>query len=340
MQVTGRLLQWRVAVPQRLNHCYGAGINENERRCLDIMDPGRSMHLRQLRYFVAAAEVGNFGRVADRMNITRPAFSRQIHDLEIELGVQLFERVGRRIRLSRAGKLYAQRTKDILDAFDRANEEVRSVSRNTGQSIRIGLLDFAGLQERVIDALRTLRTLFPSSEVVLKPMGSVDQIKALEVGTLDAGFVYNWPASSPHLANTNVAMDEWALAISPQHSLADSPTIRLIDLRHENFVSITRGVAPELYDQLMGGCRAGGLVPRIAQDTQSINSLFALVATSLSVGFVVRLAQPPRGIIVRSVADLSVQVPLDFVWRRDETRPDLLTIISAISASFRPREDE
>jgi DNA-binding transcriptional LysR family regulator len=295
------------------------------------------MYLRRLRLFVAAAETENFGRAADRMHIARPALTRHIRGLEVELGVQLFKRCGRRVLLSEAGRLYAQRATEVLSALARAKEEVRGLSQTAGEKIRLGLHEAAGQQERVINALRSLRARRPSTELILKPLGSIDQIKALVSNSIDAGFIYDPPSSNLALAHINVAIAEWKLALPRRHHLASRATVCLADLFEEDFVSINPELAPAIFEQLTGACRNAGLVARIVEYAPDTSSVLALVSAERGVSFISSLTIVPPSVIVRPVADLTIRIPFDFVWRKDEARTETLNAIDLIAASF-PRK--
>lgn len=291
------------------------------------------MNSRRLRYFVAAADAENFGVAADKMHIARPALSRHIRDLELELGVQLFDRVGRGVRLSRAGAYYADRAREILTALDRAAEDVRRIASNK-PTVRVGLLEFVGLHEKVVGALRSLRSEFPTCELLLKPMGSISQIRAIEAGAIDAGFIYNWFKSSDHLAGVTVAKDRWLLALSSSHPLSQRGSIKVADIVDEDFVSMDPTISPRLFEQLMSGCASQGLRPRIKEYAPSTSALFALVAAGAGICFTVELATPPQGVTVLPIEDLQVWVPVDFVWRTDETVPEIRRAIDIMVASF------
>src|SRR3954469_11296881 len=146
------------------------------------------MELRHLRYFVAVAEELHFGRAAQRLHIQQPPLSRQIQQLELELGFPLFERSRRRVELTPAGSALLGRARQVFDALDVAVHDARSASIGQTGRLVVGYpssLAYSGLTE----LLREFRTRFPSVELMLRELPPGDQIEALKSGSLDVGFV-------------------------------------------------------------------------------------------------------------------------------------------------------
>lgn len=287
-------------------------------------------NIRRLRCFLAAAQDENFGKAAERLGIVSSAFSRNIAELEVDLGVRLFDRVGRGVRLSAVGTRYAEQVADILRRLDQANDEMRQLVKKEAQQIKIGLLDFTGLQEKMIEVLRVLRRALPTSEIMLSPLGSIEQIRRIEVGSLDAGFIYNWPESSSMLDSFSVLMDRWLVAIPEDHRLASARQILLADMAGEPFVSIAPEASPSNINKLMRECAAQQFRPNIVQFAANTNGIMALVAAGVGICFATELTQSPPGVVLRQIEDLNIPVPLDFVWRRGEGRPEIAAIIDTI----------
>jgi DNA-binding transcriptional LysR family regulator len=118
------------------------------------------MELRNLKYFVVVAKEMSFRRASDRLHGAQSAVSRRIQDLEVELGVQLFEREGKRITLSAAGRVFAQESRRILDELTQASDRVRLIARGTEGTLRIGLHPSAAQHAVVPASFRAFRTAF------------------------------------------------------------------------------------------------------------------------------------------------------------------------------------
>src|SRR4249920_2922766 len=140
------------------------------------------MELRHLRYFVAVGDEQHYGRAAQRLRVAQPALSRQIQDLEDEVGFKLFERLPRGVKLSAAGKLFLEDARRILQQVNEAAARAARVARGQSGTLRIGFTENASWHGVVPDALRVFRQRHPDAELQLYPAGSVDQIEEIRSG--------------------------------------------------------------------------------------------------------------------------------------------------------------
>src|ERR1700745_1875061 len=146
------------------------------------------MELRHLRYFVAIGEEENYRRAARRLNVAQTALSTQIRDLEAELGVKLFDRLPRGVKLSVAGRLFLEDARRILQQVSEAAARAARVARGQSGTLRIGFTGKASWYAVVPARLRLFRQRHPDAELQLRPAGSVDQIEEIRSGRVDAGF--------------------------------------------------------------------------------------------------------------------------------------------------------
>ena len=149
------------------------------------------MELRHLRYFLAVGEEEHYGRAAARLRVAQPALSRQIQDLEEEIGFKLFDRMPRGVRISAAGKLFLEDARRILQQLNEATDRARRVARGQSGTLRVGFAENASWHGVVPDSFRRFRERIPDGELQLNPMASLEQIEALMAGHIDAGFIYN-----------------------------------------------------------------------------------------------------------------------------------------------------
>ncbi|MET0137411.1 MAG: LysR family transcriptional regulator, partial [Sphingobium sp.] len=175
------------------------------------------MELRHLRYFLAVAEGENFRSAATRLHVSQPALSKQIQDLEAELGFDLFRREGRRVRLTEAGLSFAESAGQILEQLKHAIRHGRSVAEGTEGTLTIGFNEIATRHPLVPTAFQRVRLALPNLDLNLAPLVSPDQLRAIETGEVDAGFVYLFDHSRPGLASMEVSLDPWALAVPTGH---------------------------------------------------------------------------------------------------------------------------
>ena len=290
------------------------------------------MELRHFRYFVAAAEEEHLGRAARRLNVSQPSLSRSIADLEQELGVPLFERAGRGVRLNPAGQQFLKDSRQVLAEVERAGAAARRTGRGEVGRLDVGAVDSVTWSGVVPEALRALRRSRPEVLLRLFPMSSGDQLAALHRGRLDVGFLYNRPADDPATRALAVAEDETVLAVPADHALAGAGRVALRELAGEAFVSFPRSTSPVFYDRLARACARGGLQPRVVQESVSVAGMLAIVASGLGIAFAnsaLRWRQP-HNVVLLEVEDLEIKLVLDCVWRRDDRTPVLTHFLESV----------
>ena len=288
------------------------------------------MELRHLRYFVAVGEEQHYGRAAQRLRVAQPALSRQIQDLEQEVGFKLFERLSRGVKLGAAGKLFLEDARRILREVNEAAARAARVARGQSGTLRVGFTENASWRGVVPESFRRFRELQPDAELQLQPSPSLVQLEAIRSGRLDAGFIFNMPKADPELDRLPVAMQRIELAAPTGHPLTKLKELRLRDLTDVPFVWFPRRESPALYDRLMQACFRGGLKsPRIVQEGLDEATILSLVASGLGVGWVLGTARwrRPRSVVIMSVVDLNVPLPLALAWRKDNKSPLLASFV-------------
>jgi DNA-binding transcriptional LysR family regulator len=167
----------------------------------------------------------------------------------------------------------------------------------------------------------------------LTPATSLEQIEAIRSGRLDAGFVFNMPKADTELDQIAVALQRVELAVPKRHPLIKLKNLRLQDLADAPFVWFPRQESPAFYDRLMHECFRGGLKsPRIVQEGLNEATILSLVSHGMGVGWVNRTARwrCPGSVVILSVADLNMPLPLALAWKRDNTSPLLANFIAEV----------
>jgi DNA-binding transcriptional LysR family regulator len=291
------------------------------------------MELRHLRYFVAVGEEEHYGRASRRLRVAQPALSRQIQDLEEEVGFKLFDRLPRGVKLNPAGKLFLEDVKLILQEVSDATVRAGRVARGRSGTLRVGFTENSSWRGVVPDSFRRFREQQPDAELQLQPASSLEQLDAIRSGRLDAGFANFMPTTDPELDQLTVAVNPIELAVPKRHPLTKEKKLRLRDLAEAAFVWFPRRAGPALYDRLMHECYRGGLgSPRIVQEGLNEATILSLVSTGLGVGWVLGSARwrCPEAVVILSVVDLNVRVRLALAWRRDNTSPLLARFIGEV----------
>jgi DNA-binding transcriptional LysR family regulator len=294
------------------------------------------MELRHLRYFVCVAEEQHFGRAAERLHVAQPALSRQIQDLEKEMGFLLFDRLPRGVRLNAAGKLFMGDARRILQDVDEAKLRAERIAHGQAGTLRIGIATAVSWHGLVVDCFREFRRRQPDVQLELHHMLSVHQVEAVLADRLDAGFAASLTPWDRELAHREVAQDGMVLAVPTGHALTKQKAVRLRDLRSLPFVWFPRWVNPEFYDQLMRACARGGLrAPRIVQEAPDRDTNLGLVLCQIGIAW-----QPetvrwhcPRGIVLVPVVDMKVRLAFHLIWKKDNSSPLLQKLVAQVEAN-------
>lgn len=232
------------------------------------------MELRQLRYFVTVAETLHFGRAAELLHIVQPAVSQQIRRLERDLGVELFDRSPRRVRLTEAGRQFLPEAVAVLAAADRAMA-VAALAGNPGRSrLRIGTS--AGLGVRLDDVLARLAASAPETTVELVSAPVRERMAQVGDGRLDAAFVRGTAGSSDLLA-VPVWPEPLVAAVPAGSALAAAGELDLADLAGMRLILTRRGNHPALVDLVVGACSAAGFEPAPGPATGTLQDTLAAI---------------------------------------------------------------
>src|SRR5579864_6611785 len=291
------------------------------------------MELRHLRYFVAVGEEQHYGRAASRLRVAQPALSRQIQDLEAEVGFKLFARLPRGVKVSAAGKQFLQDARRILQEVNEAAGRACRVARGLSGTLRVGFAENASWRGVVPDSFRRFREQQPDAELQLQPAASLEQLEAIRSSRLDAGFLNFMPSADPELDQLLVATQHIELAVPKGDPLTKLKKLSLRDLTEVPFVWFPRHPNPMFYDRMMLACYRGGLKsPHIVQEGFNEATILSLVSTGLGVGWVLGSARwrCPETVAILPVVDLNVLLTLALAWRRDNASPLLAKFIGEV----------
>jgi len=291
------------------------------------------MELRHLRYFVAVGEEQHYGRGAQRLRVAQPALSRQIQDLEAELGFNLFDRLSRGVKLSTAGRMFLEEAHRILQQVDEATKRARRVASGQSGTLRVGFIESMSWHGVVPEALRQFRQRQPDAELQIRPQSSLEQIAAVRSGQLDAGFLFTIANIDREMAQLAIASVNLMLAVPKGHPLAKSKSLRLRDLSSASFIWFPRRESPLFYDRLMHACFRGGLKsPHVVQEGVNEATILSLVSCGLGIAFVssaTRWRCPP-GVVLLPVTDLQLTLPFALAWRKDNDSPLLARLVDSV----------
>ena len=298
----------------------------------------REMELRHLRYFVAVAEALSFTKAAQKLRLAQPSLTRQVRNLEDEIGVRLLDRANNRVALTEEGRLFLFDAKKLLAM---CAESVAAVQRmNRGESSQLNIGYIANIHYGLLPAtLGAFRKLYPRVALNLFDMTSAEQFLALEGHKIDLGFIGLRPALSGHaLLAEGVAHDTMLVALPAGHLLAKKAKLKLADLASQFFIGMSAKTHPGAREWLLETCAGAGFAGKILQEADVEPTAIRFVADGLGVAFMPEqiTGLPHEGVVFRPLAP-PLRRESTIAWRADNpSKPlqDYIQIVKDLSRSM------
>lgn len=285
--------------------------------------------LHQLRCFVAVADHLHFGQAATQLNMTQPPLSRQIQLLEREVGVPLFDRTSRSVRLTPAGRVFLPEAKRILRLSESAMKWTRRVWRGEAGTLRIGFTAASGYG--MLPALiRQLRAIMPDVDLVLREMVTRLQIEALDSGVLDLGFMRP-SAELRRFAVRDHATEAMVVALPTGEAPAAPDAVPLADLHDRPFIMYSPDNALYFHDLVTALLAQHQVQPKIVEQVGQIHSMLALVDAGFGAALVPETASRLHfpAVVFRPLArGVSPPVRLNAAWHRENDNPALARFLA------------
>lgn len=281
------------------------------------------MELRHLRYFQAVAELGSVTAAARRLYVSQSAISEQMKDLERELGCALLDRSGRNVQLTPQGQVFLAEARRTLEAAQRAIDVTRRSVRGEVGTLAIGYFVWgtAGFFPRIIREFRRLR---PGIRLSLMEMHAMQQIQALEAGTIDVALTRPLQPPLDKIFRSELLLrDPAVVAMRPDHRLAHKG-VRVRDLAEERLVLAERRSNTEFFDNIVAVCAAEGFSPQIVNTSATWSGVLTLVEAGEGIALVpsgVRTLRM-RGLVFRPF-DAALALGLAAVWDPRRAGPAL-----------------
>jgi DNA-binding transcriptional LysR family regulator len=288
------------------------------------------MELRHLRYFCAAAEVLHISRAAETLRIAQPALTIQIKALERELGVALFDRVGRTIALTEAGRHFLAEATVILQHVERASLATREIGGGFAGRLRVGFTESSAFRPIVTTVLTAFRTQWPSVTLVLEEAHTEELVTGMLQGKVDVAFVRPPIQAEQKLSAMAMADEAMMLAMPAGHRLAGADVVRLGELAGEDFIAYSRKHGSGLSDSVIAECRKAGFAPRIVQETPQLATTINLVAAGVGIAIVPASMRAVRqgSVVFAKVQGMTVKARLAVVHRVGDTSRAVRNFVS------------
>jgi DNA-binding transcriptional LysR family regulator len=237
------------------------------------------MKIRNLRVFLAVAEELHFRRAAERLGMAQPLVSRDVHDLEAELGVALFSRTNKWVKLTPAGAELMKDAAKILDLEEKAERNVRMIHAHAGERIRIGYV--GSLMHSILPAiLARISAEIPGLSIELRELFTGEQVRELLGKRLDLGFVRSW-IRKPGLSFSPLVEESFVVILPEQWAVVERGEAFWKRLEERPFVSFAESCATELNDRVFSICARSGFVPRNLYAVDTYEAIVGLVGSGL-----------------------------------------------------------
>jgi DNA-binding transcriptional LysR family regulator len=293
------------------------------------------MELRHLRSFVAIVEEKGFSAAARKLHLAQPALSRQIKDLEEDLGIAVLWRTKREVRPTPAGHVLYEQAKRLLQQT--ADTALSAQRAARGEAGRLAVGFFGNATAPFLPSLITeFHRKFPAVRVDLCEMNPAAQLEAFAQGRIDFGFNRPLPAADrAYLAEELVYRDQLMAALPQAHPLAGKKVVPLAALAGDPFVLLARDQAPQLVDQMTVICNQAGFSPEVRIESRLMSTVLIFVACAMGVSLVPACVGHLRqcGVVLRPITPKSPEIDLVAVWNKRVPSPTAAAFLSVVRAN-------
>jgi LysR family transcriptional regulator, benzoate and cis,cis-muconate-responsive activator of ben and cat genes len=295
------------------------------------------MELRHLRYFVAVAEDLNFRSAADRLHVSHPTLSKQIRDLEYELGVRLFERNTVSVWLTKAGKRFYTDARDILSRADQAKADAKTAAENDNLLV---LASASPFWEAVMHALlKRFTQRHPEIEIRMVEMKPWNQIAALSSGKFDVGFVNDSDKKGHASIESKLLINSpFGVVLSLDHALASRKSVCCEDLKDEKFLVLGTGRTSRHVKDIRDAMPKGTVQGKRIKFVGGIDSLVTMIASNQGISFLPQTFVESRK---NSIAFIPLENPRKEVmfqlwaaWRKNDPSKSLKLLTDMIGETI------
>lgn len=259
------------------------------------------MELRQLRYFVEVAKREHVSEAAEALHVAQSAISRQIANLEGELGVELFIREGRNVKLTPIGKHFLQHVETALKAIDYAKQQIEEYLDPERGTIKIGFPTSLA-SHTLPTVISAFKSQHPNISFHLRQGSYQFLIESVKNREIDLAFLGPIPTDEPDIKGNILFTESFAALLPANHSLANRPSIDLNELRNELFVMFPRGFI--LRQIVIDACKQAGFTPNITSEGEDLDAIKGLVSAGIGVTLL------PESTFYETMPRFTVKVPI------------------------------
>jgi DNA-binding transcriptional LysR family regulator len=296
------------------------------------------VELRHVRYFIAVAEHLNFRKAAEQLHITQPPLSRQIRQLEEDLGVALLVRNKQRVELTKAGHAFLEQARKLIVQAGRATEAARHAQKGESGIVRIGLA--SGLGAVVSKVVFEHRKRSPAVEIECKDIFSTLQNEALHKGEIDVGFLRP-PVDQVNLECELLFEEEFVVVLPKTHRLAKRRILRLKEVADEPLIIFDRSFSTGLYDKILGLFSKQGFTPHLmvthVEAHEEAGAVMIASGKGIFLGAGATVNRSVSGLELASVRlnEPDAKIEVYAAWRKGEESAVILDFLASVRRAFR-----
>ena len=289
------------------------------------------IELRHLRYFLAVAEDLHFRKAAERLFISQPGLSRQIKQMEDDLGIQLFERHNRKVVLTSAGEYLKNELTRNLKSLDNSIKHAKLLQDGKHGKLEFGYVGSA-MQELIPNLLVTFKKEHPNVQFGLKEMDNQKQIESLLHQKIDIGFV-RLDRVPRGLSIQPILKENFCLVLPQNHLINSSNFKNLTQLKNEPFILFDPSYSPSYYEKVMQIFTDNGFSPIISHNTIHAASIYKLVENNFGLSIVPKSLQLGYNMKVKFIElkNIKQHTTLSIVWDKNNRNPLLNALLKMIS---------
>jgi len=281
------------------------------------------IEIRHLRYFLAVAEDLHFRKAAERLYISQPGLSRQIKQMEVELGIQLFERHNRKVKLTHVGEYFKFEITKNLKNLNQIINHAKLIQSGKEGSLTIGYVGSA-IQKIIPELLLKFKERSPNIIFVLKEMDNQKQVENLLLQNIDIGFV-RLDMVPIGLSIRSVLEETFCLVLPEDHPINSFNFNSLSQFKDEFFIMFDPKYSPSYYEKVMQIFDDNDFTPKVSHSTIDANSIFKLIENNFGISIVPKSLQMPyyENIKFIELINIPQRTTLSVVWDRKNKNPSL-----------------
>jgi len=293
------------------------------------------MDIRQLRYFIAVAENLSFTEAAKQLYVAQSAVSQQIADLENKLGVKLFDRNKRSVKLTNAGAVLLEEAITLVNKSEEAIKKTRQAELGIVGNLNIGFLGYT--EKNLLPYLiRNFRSNYPKIDLHLDQYTHGMLIESLNTGELDIAFTLGFGIDKiGGLEKKSIFTETVSIVMYCDHPLANKDRIKLSDLSNEDFIVLNKEESPQGYNQTLLICANNGFTPNIVSEPRLLSTVLMLVDAGMGIAILPRSLENNASPSLRfiDIEGERIEHELVVTWKKSNTNPSIALFLKELESA-------